>query len=96
MGTGMLVIRRRAGEAILLAGEIEIEVIEISRTRVKLGVRAPRDVSVLRRESIVLAQQNHSAAGLLADRPERVGALLRLLGNMAVNSPQTTPIAADM
>jgi len=28
----MLVVRRRAGEAIIVAGDIEIEIIEISRT----------------------------------------------------------------
>ena len=38
----MLIVRRRAGEAIVVAGDVEIEVIEISRTRVKLGVTAPR------------------------------------------------------
>ena len=41
----MLVLRRRVGEAIAIGGDIEIEVIEISRTRVKLGVRAPRAIS---------------------------------------------------
>ena len=92
----MLVIRRRAGEAVLLAGEIEIEVIEISRKRVKLGIRAPREVTVVRRESVVLAQQNQSAALLLAGSPQTVCDLLRLLGNVAANSPQTNPVAADM
>ena len=37
----MLILRRRVGEAIAIAGDIEIEVIEISRTRVKLGVERP-------------------------------------------------------
>jgi len=96
----MLVVRRRAGEAIILNGEIEIEVIEISRTRVKLGVRAPRQVSVLRRESVLLAQQNHSAASLLQERPETVGDLLRLLGSVTGSvtgkSPQTSSTGADM
>jgi carbon storage regulator len=92
----MLVVRRRAGEAIVLAGEIEIEVIEISRTRVKLGIRAPRTVTVLRRESIVLAQQNHSAAALLASPPETVDDLLRLLGNVGAKTAQTSSLAADM
>jgi carbon storage regulator len=92
----MLVVRRRAGEAIVLSGEIEIEVIEISRTRVKLGVRAPRHVTVLRRESAVLAQQNQSAASLLMQHPETVGDLLRLLGSVTANSSQTSQVGADM
>jgi len=92
----MLVVRRRAGEAIVLNGDIEIEVIEISRTRVKLGVRAPRHVTVLRRESVVLAQQNQSAASLLTESPETVSDLLRLLGSLTTNSPQTSQVGADM
>ena len=92
----MLVIRRRVGEAILLAGEIEVEIVEISRTRVKLGIRAPRHVSVLRLESVLLAQQNQSAATLLTGGPENVRDLFLLLGNAAVNSSQTTPIRTDM
>jgi carbon storage regulator len=62
----MLVIRRRAGEAIIVAGDIEIEIIEISRTRVKVGVTAPRDVSVTRREAAAVALENRNAADLLA------------------------------
>jgi carbon storage regulator len=91
----MLVIRRRAGEAILLAGEIEIEVIEISRTRVKLGVRAPRHVTVLRRETILLAEENQSAATLLAAGPETVSSLFRLLENVGIKSAQTHSLDAD-
>jgi carbon storage regulator len=92
----MLVVRRRAGEAIVLAGEIEIEVIEISRTRVKLGIKAPRTVTVLRRESVALVEENQSAAGLLASRPETVDDLIRLLGNVGAKSAQTSLLGADM
>jgi carbon storage regulator len=92
----MLVVRRRAGEAIVLGGDIEVEIIEISRTRVKLGIRAPRHVAVQRRESIVLAQENQSAASLLAQNPETVDDLLRLLGNVGANSSQSNTARADM
>lgn len=58
----MLVMRRRAGESILIAGEIEIEVLEISPTRVKLGIRAPKEVDIVRKEVGVIAGENLSAA----------------------------------
>lgn len=64
----MLVVRRRAGEGIVVAGEIAIEVIEISRTRVKLGISAPREVPVLRRETVALREENRQAAALIAER----------------------------
>lgn len=58
----MLVIRRRAGESIVIAGEIEIEVLETTPTRVKLGIRAPREVDVLRKEVGLITGENLSAA----------------------------------
>jgi carbon storage regulator len=92
----VLVVRRRAGEAIVLGEDIEIEVIEISRTRVKLGIRAPRAISVLRKESVAVAQENQSAARLLSAHPETVEDLLRLLGNLSPDfSSQTTTPGAD-
>ncbi len=91
----MLVVRRRAGEAILLDDDIEIEIIEISRTRVKLGIRAPRRVTVVRREAAALARQNQSAASLLEGRPEAVEELLRLIGKQEKIS-KTSFREADM
>jgi carbon storage regulator len=58
----LLVIRRRAGESILIAGDIEIEVLETSPTRVKLGIRAPKDVDVVRKEIGLIAGENLCAA----------------------------------
>jgi len=58
----LLVIRRRAGESIVIAGDIEIEILETTPTRVKLGIRAPQDVDVVRKEVGIIAAENLSAA----------------------------------
>jgi carbon storage regulator len=93
----MLVLRRRAGEAIVLGGGIEIEVMEISRTRVKLGVRAPRDVSVTRREVIALAAENRDASDLLSRCGRNgVGDLFRLLRVVSDENSKVIPGPADM
>jgi carbon storage regulator len=78
------VLRRRVGEAILVSGEVEIEVLEISRSRVKLGIRAPFKVSVVRRETLPVARENQLASDLVADLvtnqgKEGLGELVRLL-----------------
>ena len=46
----MLVLRRRAGEALLIGNDVEIEFLELSAQSVKVGIRAPQEVSVLRKE----------------------------------------------
>jgi len=58
----MLVIRRRAGEAVTLSGGIEVVVLEVSGNRVKLGVLAPPEIQVARKELQLAAQQNLAAA----------------------------------
>lgn len=73
----MLVLRRRAGEAILLGDDIEIEVVEISRTRVKLGVKAPRNLPVLRREAAAVAGENKASALASGDDIQNILRLLR-------------------
>ena len=59
----MLVIRRRPGEAIQIGADVEIVVIECGPGRVRLGIRAPREIAVLRGEVKATRQQNLAAAG---------------------------------
>ncbi len=46
----MLVLNRRVGERILISENIEVEVLEIHATRVKLGFRGPPEVAIHREE----------------------------------------------
>ena len=46
----MLVMSRRANESIVINNDITIFVVEVRDDRVRLGIEAPRDVSVHRRE----------------------------------------------
>lgn len=58
----MLVIRRRAGERLLIGDQIEIDILELGSAHVKMGIRAPRDVTVLRSEVKLIREQNRSAS----------------------------------
>ncbi|MGV3522709.1 MAG: carbon storage regulator CsrA [Candidatus Sericytochromatia bacterium] len=46
----MLVLSRKLNESIIIGDQIEVMVLEIRDNHVKLGIRAPRDVSVHRQE----------------------------------------------
>ncbi|GHP00752.1 hypothetical protein KSF_107990 [Reticulibacter mediterranei] len=46
----MLVLRRKVGESIVLAGVINITVLAVEGERVKIGISAPPDVSIVREE----------------------------------------------
>lgn len=58
----MLVLRRRVGESILIGDGIEVSVIDISPTRVKLGILAPGAVFILRKELRQAEAENQAAA----------------------------------
>lgn len=46
----MLVLTRFNGEKIVISGGITVEVVEATRGKVRLGITAPRDVTVDREE----------------------------------------------
>jgi carbon storage regulator len=58
----MLVMRRRCGEGFSIGDGIEVEVLEVSGTRVKLGIKAPESCIILRKEIKVTRDQNASAS----------------------------------
>nr|MBO2494549.1 carbon storage regulator [Clostridia bacterium]PZN11661.1 MAG: carbon storage regulator [Caldicoprobacter oshimai] len=46
----MLVLSRKAGQSILIGHNIEIKIIEVQGDQVRIGINAPRDVNILRKE----------------------------------------------
>lgn len=56
----MLILNRKAGESIIIGDNVEISILEIQEGRIKIGIEAPKDVSILRKEvydSVVEANQ---------------------------------------
>jgi carbon storage regulator len=58
----MLVMSRRQGETILIGEQIEIVIAHIGRSRVKVGIRAPRETAVVAREVKLVRDENLAAA----------------------------------
>ncbi len=58
----MLVMRRRAGEGFLIGVDIEIEILEVSPTRVKIGIVAPDALQIVRKEVVLTRQENLTAS----------------------------------
>ena len=46
----MLVLSRKEGESIVIQGRIVVSVLDVRRHRVRIGVKAPRETAVHRRE----------------------------------------------
>ncbi len=58
----MLVLRRRAGESLLIGDDVEIEVLSITAQGAKIGIRAPKSTVILRKELKITQEQNTAAA----------------------------------
>ena len=57
----LLVLTRRKSEEVVIGDNIVIKVIDIIGDRVRLGIEAPREVAVHRRENFDEIQRNHDA-----------------------------------
>lgn len=61
----MLILTRKKDESIIIDGNIEIIVSDIEDGKVKLGIKAPKDVDIYRKEVYVTIQnENKQAANL--------------------------------
>lgn len=83
----MLILTRKLNESITIADNIEISVIEIKGDQVKLGVEAPKEIKVFRKEVyLAIQKENREAARTTAELP----ALGGLLGNQNSSSSSSS------
>lgn len=60
----MLVLSRKKNQAIMIGDNIEITIIDIQGDQVKLGVNAPKTLSIYRKEIFLeIQEENRKAAG---------------------------------
>lgn len=58
----MLALSRKKGEALVINHDIEITVLEVKGEQVKLGISAPKEVPVYRKEVYVQIQESTKEA----------------------------------
>lgn len=92
----MLIIRRRRGESIVIGEDIEIEILETSPTQVKLGITAPKDVTVLRSEIRVTRDVNLVSSVPTADPDKLTQLVEQLRDNSTSSDPHTLDISTEV
>lgn len=65
----MLILTRRVGETVVIGDEVQVTVLGVKGNQVRLGVNAPRDVSVHRQEIYERIQKEQGAASGEAAAP---------------------------
>lgn len=60
----MLILNRKPGESIIIDDNIEIRILEISDGKLKIGIEAPRNVNIVRKEVFdQVVEENKNAIG---------------------------------
>ena len=58
----MLILTRKLDESIMLGNDIEVKVLGIEDGKVKIGIDAPRDVDIFRKEIYIEIQEENKEA----------------------------------
>ena len=58
----MLALTRKKCESLVINNNIEVTILEIIGDQIKLGISAPRDVSIYRKEVYLQIQEENKAA----------------------------------
>ena len=64
----MLVLSRKQGESIIIGNDIVVTVLEVRPDHIRLGIDAPRSISVHREEVYLEVMRENAAAVATADR----------------------------
>jgi carbon storage regulator len=71
----MLVLTRKSNQSIMIGDDIEVSVLAIMGEKLRIGIQAPREIPVFRKEVYLEIQQERLAASGKDDRVEVEAAL---------------------
>lgn len=60
----MLALTRKKDEAIIIDGHIEIKILDVQADKVKIGISAPKEVSIYREEVYVQIKASNQDASI--------------------------------
>jgi len=83
----MLVLSRRKDETIMIGDEVEITIVDIKGDTVRVGIQAPRSISVHRKEIYEAIQAENIAAATQQAVPAKaaIGGLAQMLKKKSSN-----------
>ena len=80
----MLILRRKAGETLLIGDNVKVTVMDVYEGGVRLAIDAPKSIQILRSELLQAVDANRDAA----KEPKRPDELLGLLGSVPEDKKQ--------
>lgn len=60
----MLILSRKTGQSLIIGDDVEIKIVSIDGDNVKIGISAPKDVTVMRKELLEVKDENKKAINI--------------------------------
>jgi carbon storage regulator len=73
----MLVLSRRTNQSIIINQNIEVIVLDVQKDQIKIGIKAPREISIFRKEIFEEIQQENITASAAAGQLDKAEELLK-------------------
>jgi len=70
----MLVLTRKPGQSIMIGDGVEVQVLSVAGEKVRLGITAPRDVSIFRNEVYDRIESENNAPAAEQEEDEETNA----------------------
>jgi len=84
----MLVLTRKRNESIMIGDSVEVSVIEVKGDQVKLGIKAPKDIKVHRKEVyLAIQKENIDASKSSVEKIGDIGGFFEDTKNASKSSP---------
>lgn len=75
----MLILSRKSGETLLINDDIEIKIIDVNGDKVKIGIDAPKNIKILRKELSLTMESNKASSNTM--NPKKLMSMLSDLKN---------------
>lgn len=87
----MLVLTRRQGESIIIGDNIEIRITRVEGDVVKVGIQAPRNVTIFRKEVLETIESSNKTAALSSTSGPQLPSLPKLPGGLKLPKAPSLP-----
>lgn len=73
----MLVLTRKKEEAIVIGEDIEIVIVEVGEDRVRIGIKAPREMKVFRKELLEAVKEENKQSVIIEPDLKAASSILK-------------------
>ena len=77
----MLVLTRKSNQSIMIGDDVEVSVLAVTGEKVRIGIQAPQEIPVFRKEIYLEIHREGSEDAVQQDAPAGVDDALRELGD---------------